>query len=122
VTPKKVLIVDDNEDVRKLLRLTLDGERYHLLEAANGEQCLTLLAQEKPDIVLLDVMMPGEIDGLMVCSCIKQNPETAGTLVIMISARAQVADIEKGKKAGADFYLTKPFSPLELVGLIESRA
>lgn len=118
---QKMLIVDDNGDLRKLLRLTFGYGKYQILEADNGQAALNLAMEEKPDVILLDIMMPGEIDGLRVCELIKSSPNLKDCCVIMLTARGQREDFEKGEKAGADFYITKPFSPLELIEIIERK-
>ena len=118
---QKMLIVDDNGDLRKLLRLTFGYGKYHILEADNGQSALNIAMEEKPDIILLDIMMPGEIDGLRVCEMIKSSDNLKNCCVIMLTARGQREDFEKGERAGADFYITKPFSPLELIEIIERK-
>ena len=75
----------------------------------------------RPDLVLVDVMMPGSLDGYQVCQKIKMDPETAKTIVILLTARGQQSDFEMGRRAGADAYLTKPFSPLELLDTVEDK-
>ena len=112
---KKILIVDDHADIRRLIRLTLEFERYDIFEAADGKSALALAASSRPDVVLLDVMMPGDIDGLEVCRRIKADAALGGAKVIMLSARGQASDREAGLQAGADAYLVKPFSPLQLI-------
>lgn len=112
---KKILIVDDHADIRRLIRLTLEFERHDILESADGNSALELAASCRPDFVLLDVMMPGGIDGLEVCRRIKANATLAGAKVILLSARGQARDREAGLQAGADAYLVKPFSPLQLI-------
>ena len=114
----KLLIVEDQPDIRKLIRLTLEFEGYELFEADNGAAGLAAIIGERPAIVLLDVMMPGELDGYQVCAQVKQNPQLAATKVIMLTARGQQADLDEGKRVGADAYLVKPFSPLELIDTI----
>ena len=116
---KRVLIVEDQNDIRKLVRMTLEFESYEIHEACDGASGLQMAERVRPDLVLLDVMMPGEVDGLMVCRKLKANPEMAGMKVAMLSARGQARDREAGEKAGADVYLVKPFSPLELIDTIE---
>ena len=118
----KLLIVEDQPDIRKLIRMTLEFEGYELLEADNGADGLHQAQAARPAIVLLDVMMPGELDGYQVCERIKADANLAKTRVIMLTARGQQADIEQGKKAGCDAYLTKPFSPLELIDTIDRLA
>lgn len=112
---KKILIVDDHADIRRLIRLTLEFERYDIVEAADGPSALALAASTRPDVVLLDVMMPGDVDGLEVCRRIKADVALGGAKVIMLSARGQARDREAGLQAGADAYLVKPFSPLQLI-------
>lgn len=119
---KTVLIVDDHADIRRLIRMTLEFEDYQILEAADGESALQVAATGRPDVVLLDVMMPGEIDGLEVCRRLKANSALAGAQVILLSARGQARDREAGLQAGADAYLVKPFSPLQLIEHMASMA
>jgi DNA-binding response OmpR family regulator len=115
----KILIVDDNLQMRNLLRITFSTHpEYQLLQAQNGAEALAVLQNEKPDIVFLDIMMPGEIDGLGVCKWIKSS-EYQATFVILLSAKGQKADIELGLETGADMYLTKPFSPIALLEVVE---
>ncbi|EHR73424.1 response regulator with CheY-like receiver domain and winged-helix DNA-binding domain [Burkholderiales bacterium JOSHI_001] len=116
---KRVLIVEDQADIRKLIRMTLEFEPYEIHEAADGAFGLRMAGAVKPDLMLLDVMMPGELDGLQVCERIKNDPATADIKVILLTARGQVRDREAGKAAGADDYLVKPFSPLQLIETIE---
>ena len=115
-----VLVVEDQPDIRKLIRMTLDFGDFEVHEAENGVSGLRMLGAVRPNIVLLDVMMPGELDGFQVCRKIKEARETAGTMVVMLTARGQQADLNAGRDAGADAYLTKPFSPLELIDKVES--
>jgi CheY-like chemotaxis protein len=117
-----LLIVDDQADIRKLIRMTLEFEGYTLIEAQDGAEALRLANSSKPALMLLDVMMPGELDGFQVCEQIKKDPALADTRIVMLTARGQQSDLERGRKAGADAYLTKPFSPLELIDTIERLA
>ena len=112
---QRVLIVEDQPDIRKLIRMTLEFEAYEIIEAPDGEQGLRLAIELLPDLMLLDVMMPGGIDGLEVCRRIRANPRHRRTKILMLSARDQATDRRAGKDAGADDYLTKPFSPRELL-------
>lgn len=112
---RRILIVEDQADLRKLLRLTLAVVDCELHEADSGQAALSLLKTLKPDTVILDIMLPGGIDGYQICRAIKADPATSRTFVILLSARGQKSDIEEGRRAGADCYLLKPFSPLELV-------
>ncbi len=112
---KTILIVDDHADIRRLVRMTLEFEDYEIFEAANGDEALSFLAGRRADVVLLDVMMPGSANGLDVCRHIRAQPELAGVRVLLLSARGQASDREAGLQAGADIYLVKPFSPLQLI-------
>lgn len=116
---EKILIVDDQEEIRELIRLALEFDDYELHEAANGEQGWSIAQQIKPDLMLLDVMMPGSLNGLQVCRRIKTDPGLAHIKVVLLTARGQDADRQAGLQAGADHYLIKPFSPLELMKVID---
>lgn len=117
---KRVLIVEDQTDIRKLIRMTLEFEAYDIHEASDGATGLSLARSERPDIMLLDVMMPGEMDGLQVCQALKKDPATRDIKVVLLTARGQARDREAGQLAGANEYLVKPFSPLQLIDTIES--
>jgi DNA-binding response OmpR family regulator len=112
---KKILIVEDHADIRKLLHMTLEFEDYQILEAADGDHAWELAHQVRPDIVLLDVMMPGKLNGLDVCRNVKGDPALRHTKVVMLTARGQSQDREAGFAAGADDYLVKPFSTLNVL-------
>lgn len=114
---KIILVVDDQADIRRLITLTLNYGRYEVHEASDGATALRMTAALKPDLVLLDVMMPGEFDGYQVCSQIKESSNPPK--VIMLTARGQLVDRAAGENAGCDFYLTKPFSPLQLIEIAE---
>lgn len=117
---RQVLIVEDNANLRRLISLTLQSAKFGLHEADNGEDALRLVRSVRPDFVLLDVMMPGSIDGYEVCHVIKQDQSLSEIKVIILSARGQKEDLEAGSEAGADHYLIKPFSPVELLQLLGS--
>jgi CheY-like chemotaxis protein len=116
---KRLLIVEDQADIRKLIRMTLEFEDYDIHEAVNGVEGLRKAIEIAPDLILLDVMMPGELDGLAVCARVRADPALRQTKVVLLSARSQLQDFEAGTKAGADAYLAKPFSPLQLIESIE---
>ena len=118
--PTRILIVDDNADIRLLLNIVL-RQRCTLLEASNGHDALQIIARERPLLVLLDVMMPGEMDGLQVLDAIKGNPELKDTVVAMVTARGQTRDSIDAFRRGADAYFIKPFSPRDIKNWIESR-
>jgi CheY-like chemotaxis protein len=112
-----ILIVDDHSDIRRLLSITL-GKEFKIIEAEDGISALETVRQLRPEAVLLDVMMPGELDGLQVLDAIKSDPATRDTLVAMITARGQSADHDDARKRGADAYFIKPFSPLQVVAWV----
>jgi len=116
---KRILMVEDQPDIRKLIRMTLEFEDYEVHEAEDGEQGLARVAELRPDLVLLDVMLPGTMDGLEVCRRIRADAALSRTPVIMVTARGMATDVEAGRAAGADEYLFKPFSPHELIETIE---
>jgi CheY-like chemotaxis protein len=116
--PRKILICDDEEVLRALVRATLDDGSFEVLEAEDGDESVALARSEKPDVILLDMMMPGR-SGLEVLELLRGDPELAQTPVVMLTARTRVSDQEAALAAGADRYLAKPFSPLELISIIE---
>ena len=112
-----VLIVDDEQHIRLLIEQTLEeleDAGVELITARDGEEALDAVANQHPDLVFLDVMMPKR-DGYDVCRTIKGDPATAGTTVFLLTAKGQAVDREQGLAAGADDYLTKPFDPDELL-------
>ncbi len=109
-----VLLVDDDPVILKLLQVNFEMEGFHVSTAQDGVEGLEKARAERPDIVLLDIMMP-RMDGLEVTKALKGDPETSGIPIILLSAKAQAADIQAGKETGADDYMTKPFDPLELL-------
>ena len=115
---KKLLIVDDQSEIRKLIKLTL-MRRYELLEAANATDALAIIRAERPHAVILDVMMPGEMDGYQLCRHIKQDPELHSTHIALVTARGQAVDRDHGTAVGADGYFVKPFSPMALMQHLE---
>ncbi|MFQ5700984.1 MAG: response regulator [Acidobacteriota bacterium] len=114
----KILIVDDSENIRDVLQANFEYLGYDVLTARDGATALRLVEEQKPSLVILDVMMP-EQNGFQVCRKIKSNPASAGTPVIFLSAKGQREDRYWGKDCGADEYLTKPFSTAELERIIE---
>jgi CheY-like chemotaxis protein len=117
-TQATVLIADDEPSMRLLVRATIESDQYQVLEAADGDEAWALIRQHKPSVVLLDVQMPGRT-GLEVLAKIKSDPSLAATRVILLTAKALKADVEVGLTAGADLYLTKPFSPLDLLTRVD---
>ena len=115
----RILIVEDEMNIRQLVRYNLEKEGFQVLEATDGLQGLKMAKLEKPDLVLLDLMLP-EMDGLEVCRSLKGNPGTAALPVIMVTAKSEEIDKVIGLELGADDYLTKPFSPRELVARVKA--
>ena len=123
----KVLLADDESDILELLSLTLgDDDRYEVLLADNGERALRLCQEYHPELVFLDVHMP-ILDGIGVCQALRNDPATAGTKVVMLTGNSHESQIDRALEAGADDYMTKPFSPtalhrklLEALGLEEA--
>jgi len=116
---ERILIVDDDRDSLRLIGLMLQRRGYQVSVAQNGAQALAKAESEKPDLIILDVMMP-DIDGYEVCRRLRMNPETAHAPIIMFTAKTQVTDKVAGFQAGADDYLTKPIHPAELASRVES--
>jgi CheY-like chemotaxis protein len=116
--PLRVVVADDDDTLRELLVLNLESEGHQVYEAADGARALQLIAEQRPDIVVLDVMMP-KFDGLAALRALKGEPLTAHIPIVLVTARAGEAEIEEGWAAGADYYLTKPFRVEDLLGLIQ---
>lgn len=116
----QVLIVDDQADIRRLLHITL-GKTFDILESEDGLNALELVRQHRPKVVLLDVMMPGELNGLQVLEAIKVDPQNAHIRVAMITARGQTADCQDASVRGADAYFVKPFSPHQVANWIREQ-
>ena len=116
---KKILIVDDNLEIRELVNVTLKGDGYQILEAETGQEAIKIAKAESPDLIIMDIMMPGEIDGLEATRILKNDPVTKDCKIIVLSAKGQKIDIEKGSEAGGDEYFVKPFEPLDLIMKVE---
>jgi two-component system, OmpR family, alkaline phosphatase synthesis response regulator PhoP len=114
-----ILVVDDEEDILELLRFNLTKDGYQVSCAESGEEALSAIQSHAPDVVILDVMLPG-MDGLDVCRAVKSKPETVNIPIIMLTARAEDADIVTGLELGADDYITKPFSPRVVAARIKA--
>ena len=115
---RTVLIADDESSIRLLVHATIESDDYTVVEAADGTGAWDMIQKVKPALVLLDIHMPGR-NGLDVLRLIKADPTLVGTRVILLTSKAKESDIEAGLIAGADFYLTKPFSPLDLLTRVE---
>jgi DNA-binding response OmpR family regulator len=109
-----ILIVDDEPNLRNLVHATIDSPIYQVIEACDGEEAWTLIKERKPALVLLDLNMPKR-SGLEVLKSIRADPELRGTQVMVLTSSDRQSDIDAGILAGADYYLTKPFSPADLV-------
>jgi two-component system phosphate regulon response regulator PhoB len=116
---RTILVVDDDEDIRSLLRAMLERGAHRVLEAADGEEALEMIARALPDLVLLDLHMP-YLDGPEVCRRVKADPATRDLPVLMLTAAVQDENRRRCLDAGADGYLTKPFSPLALINLLDA--
>lgn len=116
---QKILVVEDEPDIRKLVQYNLTQERFNVLEAEDGEQALKLLQRERPNLVILDLMLPG-LSGMELCKLLRQRSETAKLPILMLTAKAGEADRIVGLEMGADDYLAKPFSPREMVARVRA--
>lgn len=115
---KRILVVDDEEEIRRLLIFTLKAEGYTTFEASSGAEAIEMIASEEPDLVVLDVMMP-HMDGWEVLKQLREQGTRASTRILLLTARRTENDFVMGWKLGVDEYATKPFDPDELVTLIE---
>ncbi len=115
---RKILTCDDEKHIVRLIQVNLERQGYEVITAFNGAECLELVAADRPDLIVLDVMMP-EMTGFEVLEALKKNPETAEIPVIMLTARAQDADVLRGWQSGVECYLTKPFNPMELIAFVK---
>ena len=114
-----ILVIDDEKDLIELVRYNLENDGFQVVSAADGYKGLRLAKETRPDLVLLDLMLPG-INGLEVCRSLKENGETSGIPVIMLTAKGTETDIVAGLEMGADDYITKPFSPKVLVARVKA--
>ena len=112
--PAKILIAEDDAAVRSLIRITLDSGRVEILEVEDGAAAIATARRERPELLFLDWGMPGR-SGIEVCRALRRDPETARTKIVMLTARSDDRDRLAGLEAGADDYITKPFSPVELL-------
>jgi len=114
-----ILIVDDEPDIREVIRFALDPAGFNTLEAGSAREALEVIAADRPDLILLDWMLPGR-SGLDLAKQLKRDPNTENLPIIMLTARIEEADLVRGLGAGADDYITKPFSPRELMARIKA--
>jgi phosphate regulon transcriptional regulator PhoB len=115
----KILIVDDEPDIVELLSYNLEKEKFSIVKAYDGEAALGLVRSEKPDLMILDLMLP-KMNGLDVCKAVRRNPETANLPIIMLTAKGEEIDKIIGLEIGADDYITKPFSVKELIARVRA--
>ncbi len=115
---KTILVADDEEDLRVIVQMTLEDPNRRIVEASDGKAALALIRKERPDLVILDWMMP-RMSGIEVVKALRQDPETRHIPVIMLTAKGQAGDQEEGSGAGAFAYLVKPFSPLQLLKKVQ---
>jgi CheY-like chemotaxis protein len=116
----KVLVADDEDSLRVLLKAVINSEQgFEFQEAVDGDDTLAKVEKDKPDILILDVMMPGKT-GFEVCELLKQDPNNKDIQIIILTAKGQESDQEWAKSCGADYFLRKPFSPLELIDILKS--
>jgi len=113
-----VIIADDEPSVRLLVQATIGADDYNVVEACDGDEAWALIQEHRPSLVLLDVRMPGRT-GLDILRDIRSDPSLVGTKVILLTASARESDVATGLVAGADFYLTKPFSPRDLLSRLD---
>lgn len=115
---RKILTCDDEKHIVRLIQVNLERQGYEVITAFNGAECLEKVKEDRPDLIVLDVMMP-EMTGFEVLDALKQNPETENIPVIMLTARAQDSDVLRGWQSGVECYLTKPFNPMELIAFVK---
>jgi DNA-binding response OmpR family regulator len=116
--PKEILIVDDEPSIVVPIQFLMEQQGYRVLVAENGEDALDAIYKYKPDLILLDIMLP-RIDGYEVCEIVRLNPEYRGIKIIFLTAKGREVEIAKGLSLGADAYITKPFSNTELVAKVK---
>lgn len=116
---KKILIVDDESEIRKIVEMTLSSDEYQILQAQSGEEAIDIATAKKPDLIIMDIMMPGGMDGFEATRILKNEPKTRASTIIILTGKAQEDELEKGFKAGAEDFFLKPFSPLQLMKKVE---
>jgi two-component system phosphate regulon response regulator PhoB len=119
MTMSTILVVDDEPDIREVIRFALEGADFRVIEAGHADGARALLGTDRPDLILLDWMLPGR-SGLELAQQIKQNPKTRGVPIIMVSARGAEEDRIRGLDTGADDYIAKPFSPREMIARVNA--
>ena len=115
---KKVLVVDDEPNIVQVVISRLKANNYDVITAVDGQEALELAQREKPDLIILDLMLP-KLDGYKVCSILKSNDQHKDTPIIMLTARGEIDDMKNGLEKGANAYVTKPFNSNALIGIID---
>ena len=118
--PLRVLVVEDDDVIRQLITVNLELEGFEVVPAVDGQDALDKVGDARPDVITLDVMMP-RLDGWSTAERLRDNDETAHIKIVLLSARAQDADVARGERIGVDAYLTKPFDPEELIEVVRGR-
>ena len=119
VTRRKIVVIEDEPDILEVIQYNLEREGFAVHPASNGDLGLTTILREAPDLVLLDLLLPG-LDGIEICRKLKMDPMTQGIPIIMVSAKGEESDIVLGLGVGADDYVTKPFRPKELIARVKA--
>ncbi|MGH8868929.1 MAG: response regulator [Actinomycetes bacterium] len=117
----RVLVVDDSDVIRQLIQVNLELEGFEVITACDGQECLDVIDEVRPDVVTLDVVMP-RLDGWRTATRLRDGDATAGVKIVMVTACAQESDLRRGREVGVDAYLTKPFDPFELVRTVRELA
>lgn len=115
---RHILTIEDHAGIRQLIRITLQFEGHQIIEAVDGDSGIAAALKHRPDLILVDVLLPGRMDGLQVCRQIRQNAAIGDLPIILLTALNSPQDRQKGVVAGANAYLTKPFRPLELIDTV----
>jgi CheY-like chemotaxis protein len=113
----RVLVVEDDDVIRQLITVNLELEGFEVIPAVDGQDALDKVADAKPDVITLDIMMP-RLDGWATATRLREDPATNGIKIVLLSARAQETDLQRGEQIGVDAYLTKPFDPDELIQVV----
>jgi DNA-binding response OmpR family regulator len=118
--PYRIVIIEDDSDLRELERMSLELEGFEVHEADYGASGIRMVEVMQPDLVLMDVMMPGDLDGFQCCAQLRANPRTEHIKIVMVTARTQVADRTRATESGAHAFVTKPFSPAKLIEIVRT--
>ena len=116
---KKILVVEDELKIRNVISMYLKKEGFSVIETGNGLEALSLTEKEKPDLIILDIMLPG-MSGYEICRKIKSNEDTKNIIIVILSAKGQEWEKSEGYQVGADLYVTKPFSPKQLIDNVKA--